>query len=60
MKIIRGDKNCSRCENDYFSDGATEIMKNNNLCIECVMEYHRYMFGAMYNNQEFLSIEDWK
>ena len=55
-KIIRGDKTCSKCGEKYFSKNATEDMKNHKLCFDCILKYHRYIFG----DNEMTSLEEWK
>lgn len=32
---------CCRCGKEFSKKGATDDMLNHNLCILCIMEYHR-------------------
>jgi hypothetical protein len=55
--IIRGDKTCSKCESKYFSKNATKDMNKHNLCFDCILAYHRYIFA---DDNDIISLEDWK
>ena len=41
MEIVRGDETCSRCGDEFFSDMATEIMNDHELCFNCIAEHKR-------------------
>lgn len=41
LKVKFGDVECKRCEDEYFSDMATEEMNEHNLCFNCIAEHRR-------------------